>query len=537
MDISSLTILEEAPWPSLLLDQTGHIVLSNKCARSWLGIGPLSRPKLQTLLSVLDGASVIDFESGEPESNRNHRVLRTLRVKSGPNQPYMLTRSPLRVDGEDYRLLQFFRVAEDPAPKKAELPKPEPAKQETPKLEPPKQEEQKPDKVSEASTTDTSAFLKQKLDCALQLTRTVSLDFNNALTNILGHTSHLLSQTEPTHPWRPSLLAVEKSAERAAEIAHDLAAFSRQEKDTRAHVAGNLNSILRQTVEILQKSVSSNIAWRLDLKKHIHAAIFDEAKFQQAIVKILDNAIQAVGESGTISIKTANVQIESEGTTPPQGIPKGSFVRIEIVDTGPGIEGDILPRVFEPFFTTKANPPHRGLGLTWVYGIITNHGGRVGIASEPGEGCCVTIHMPSLPTTVKEVHDRDKDLAGKNSGTILFVDDEEMLLTMGETILSSSGYSVITAKNGEEALRRFKKAADAIDLVITDIVMPNMSGRELIEKLRVIDPDLNIICSSGYTPSDFKRSGLGSRDVQFLQKPFTSLELLSKVKQALAQTP
>ncbi len=520
MDIASLTILEAAPWPALLLDKEGQIIIANKSGRSLLGISPLARPTIQSLLSTPEGSDTVGVLLSQLESAGSRSLLKSLRVRAGAYHLYSLASSTVNVDGDVYQLLQLFAAVGEPPAIKPEV-KPEVA----------------PEMKREPSPLENSVFLKQKLDCALQLTRTVSLDFNNALTSILGHTSHLLDLAEPKHPWRTSLLAVEKSAERAAEIAHDLAAFSRQEKDTRSHVAGNINTLVRQTVDLLQKSLPPGVKWRLDLKKKLLAAEYDEAKMQQAILKVLDNAVQAVGETGTISIRTTNVQIENDDAGKPFGIQSGSYVRIELSDDGPGIPHEMLPRVFEPFFTTKPNPPHRGLGLTWVYGIVTNHGGRVAIQNEPCRGCSVSIHLPSLKTLVTDTHERDEDLERTGAHTILMVDDEEVLLTMGETILSSYGYSVLTATNGEEALRLFKSSADSIDLVITDIVMPNMSGRELIEKLRVLAPDLKIICSSGYVPPAHKRPTNGTEEQNFLQKPFTSRDLLRKVKQALSRSP
>jgi CheY-like chemotaxis protein len=200
---------------------------------------------------------------------------------------------------------------------------------------------------------------------------------------------------------------------------------------------------------------------------------------------------------------------------------------VEISDTGSGIDPEVLPRVFEPFFTTKSTSRHRGLGLAWVYGIITNHGGGVAISSQPGNGTSVRIYLPASKRLVKDMSIDIADFRGDQR--ILFVDDEDLLLTMGQMILSSYGYEVLTANNGKKALGILSGAEKPIDLIITDLVMPGMSGRELMEQVRRLSPETRVICSSG-----FVRAGNAEENDAYLQKPFTSQELLRKVKQILS---
>jgi two-component system cell cycle sensor histidine kinase/response regulator CckA len=197
----------------------------------------------------------------------------------------------------------------------------------------------------------------------------------------------------------------------------------------------------------------------------------------------------------------------------------------EISDNGSGIEPDVLPRIFEPFFTTK-KAPHRGLGLAWVYGIVTNHGGGVAVASQPGAGAAVRIFLPAESNVAPGGADFTDDLNG--TGTILMVDDEDLLLTMGEMILSSFGYTVLTANSGPKALVILAQSEKPVDLVITDLVMPVMSGRELVERLRQVSPTTRILSTSGYVQPANQPA-----NEAYLQKPFTSTELLLKVKHAL----
>ena len=321
---------------------------------------------------------------------------------------------------------------------------------------------------------------KQKLDCALQLARTVSLDFNNALTSILGHASLLLTQAEPTHPWRRSLIEVEKSAARAAEIANDLGTFSRPEKEQRGQSARNINSILQRAVELFSNAEGKKIAWNLQLERRPYATKFDEAKIQQAFVKVLENAVQAVEKNPQITVQSRNVELAEGAQDRDVRLNPGTYVCVEVSDNGPGISPEVLPRIFEPFFTTKGGK-HRGLGLAWVYGIVTNHGGGVAVSSQPGAGTSARVYLPAEKRVVQDTNISTDNLNGTQ--TILMVDDEDLMLTMGQTVLTTFGYKVLTANSGQKALDIIAKN-EKIDLVITDLVMPAMSGRELVERLR-----------------------------------------------------
>lgn len=373
-------------------------------------------------------------------------------------------------------------------------------------------------------------ILKQKLDCALQLARTVSLDFNNALTIILGHTSLLLSKAEPAHPWRHSLLEVEKSASRAAEVASELTMFSRQEKEPHRAAEGNLNMVINGCVDFFRNEKTAKIIWKTQLERELFSARFDEAKVQQALTKLLENAVEAIGDQdGQIFVQTRNVELTEPTQDRNVRLAAGPYVCIEIGDSGPGIAGDVLPRIFEPFFTTKG-PTHRGLGLALVYGIVTNHGGGVAVSSQPGTGTSVRVYLPAGKQFVAQGSGTDADLRGTE--TILVVDDESLLLTMAETILTDYGYCVLTANSGQHALDILSGEHVQIDLIITDLVMPAMGGRELIERVRQLLPGTRILCTSGYVLPTDKQA-----DTPYLQKPFTSRDLLAKVKQVLAPTP
>jgi signal transduction histidine kinase/CheY-like chemotaxis protein len=375
--------------------------------------------------------------------------------------------------------------------------------------------------------------LRQKLDCALQLARTVSLDFNNALTSILGHASFLLDKAEAGHPWRHSLMEVEKSAAHAAEIANELTVFSRQEKETHRAPQGNLNAMATHCVDFFRSAYGEKITWKTQLERELFIARFDEAKVQQALTKVLENAVEAVipHGNGQIMVQTRNMELSEPTQDRNVRLAAGTYVCVEITDNGDGIEPEVLLRIFEPFFSTK-DKSHRGLGLALVYGIVTNHGGGVAVSSQPGLGTSARVYLPAENQSIHEDVSSvpEDDLHGME--TIMVVDDENVLLTMAETVLSEYGYCVLTANSGHKALAILSRGDVQVDLLITDLVMPTMSGRELIERVRRLAPDTRIMSTSGYVMPADKQTG-----TPYLQKPFTSRELLAKVKQVLAIKP
>lgn len=487
-------ILENAGWPVLLVNTAGGIVRANAAAVRTFGSAAEGEMPLSTIWASENGHMAEQFILKWDSSPSPPGPLKFTTERNGV-RAFFTSICPITEDRE--KLFMFQLLPNSP--------------------------------TSEAKEPGgTEMFVqKQKLDCALQLARTVSLDFNNALTSILGHTSLLLTQAEANHPWRHSLIEVEKSAGRAAEIANDLASFSRQDKETRGQTARNLNAILERAIELFVNSEGKRISWRTELEKQLFATKFDEAKIQQAFAKIFENAVQAIQADGEVTVYSRNVDLAQGSQDQNVRLAAGTYVCVEISDTGCGIEASVLPRIFEPFFTTKGGK-HRGLGLAWVYGIVTNHGGGVAVSSEQGNGTSVRVYLPAEKRVVLD----DRGTAGEDlrgTQTVLMVDDEDLMLTMGETVLSHFGYEVITANTGKKALEILVEGKKNIDLIITDMVMPGMSGRELMEQVLKVLPDMKILRTSGYRPLP-----TSSDETTYLQKPFTSRQLLLKVKQVLA---
>ena len=509
--------LESAAWPALLLNAGGAVLRANTAATGMFGAALAGdSPQLSAIWSPENGAAPADFFARWEQSPTVTTDLK-FRAANGGTVPFTASICAFNSDGRKWFVLQLLPAVEvAPAP----APAPVPA---TPTVA-------AAPVAAKVASDAGGMLLKQKLECALQLARTVSLDFNNALTGILGHTSLLLGKAEAGHPWRHSLMEVEKSAARAAEIAHELTVFSRQEKEGQRAPPGNLNLVVTRCVDFFRGEHGAKITWKLQMDRGLYSARFDEAKVQQALTKILENAVEAIaGKDGQISAQTRNVDLAEPTQDRNVHLAAGAYVCIEIGDSGPGIEAEVLPRIFEPFFTTKSGS-HRGLGLALVYGIVTNHGGGVAVSSQPGAGTSVRVYLQAEKQFITENAGANENLHGKE--TILFVDDENMLLTMAETILAEYGYTVLTANSGQKALTILSRDNVHVDLIITDLVMPTMGGRELIERVRQLMPATRVICTSGYVVPADKQAG-----TPYLQKPFTSRQLLAKVKQVLAPIP
>ena len=514
--------LETASWPVLVVGITGEIQQANAFARAVFGGGDGNPPKrLVGLWTFENGCSAEQFLR-QLESASTFTFPLKLQTTKGGLVAFSVHVCPWQRDGKKEYILQIHARPAVSAAKSGEPSSPQQSPSELaspacPALESVAHTEPRPEPGSRVF------MLEQKLLCALQLTRTVAMDFNNALTSILGHTTHVLGQMPPEHQWRGSVQQIEKAAERAAQVAFDLSTFSREEQEAQPEAAGNLNQLVRKLVDQFKGRAAGGVSWRVNLETRQFSSPFSEAKLAQALEKILDNAVEAVGAEGTLSVSTQNRELSRPTEDGRVTLQPGTYVCIEINDTGPGIPADVLPQVVDPFFTTKRG--HRGLGLAWAYGIVTNHGGSLAISSSPGQGTTVRVYLPADRKSLEEGLLADEDLRGDQ--TVLIVDDEELLLTMSEMVLTSFGYRVLTAANGQQAMEVIEHPDSHVDLVVTDLVMPHMDGHQLIQRLHAVVPDMRVICTSGnFRPSNRE---LG---VTYLQKPFTSQDLLRVVKEA-----
>ena len=370
--------LEGAAWPALLLNAGGAVLRSNTAATNTFGAALAGEsPPLSAIWSPENGKSPEEFFARWEQSPTVTADLK-FRVASGATMKFTAAVCTFNSEGRKWFVLQLLPAV---------VPGPATAPVVSAMAHAPGETKAGPDAGG--------MMLKQKLECALQLARSVSLDFNNALTSILGHTSLLLSKAEAGHPWRHSLMEVEKSASRAAEIANELSVFSRQEKEAHRQPPGNLNVVVGRCVDFFRGEHGTKITWKTQLEPKLFSARVDEAKVQQALSKILENAVEAIaGGSGQIYAQTRNVDLTEPTQDRNVHLAAGAYVCIEIGDSGPGIEADILPRIFEPFYlASEGSKRGTGLGLSIAKEIVELHGGSITVDSRVNSGSVFTVRL------------------------------------------------------------------------------------------------------------------------------------------------
>jgi len=371
----------------------------------------------------------------------------------------------------------------------------------------------------------------QKMEAVGRLAGGVAHDFNNLLTAILGHADLLL---EAGHDGSHADLAeIKRAAQRAAGLTRQLLAFSR--KQILQPRVLDLNTVVAGVGTLLRRLIGEDIELRIVPAQGLGSVEADPGQLEQVILNLAVNARDAMPRGGKLTIETANVDLDAVYAREHVGVEPGSYVMLAVSDTGVGMDEDVKAHLFEPFFTTKGQAQGTGLGLATVYGVVKQSGGFIWVYSEPGRGTAFKIYFPrkaAPPQELEPVPTRESSLAG--SGTILLVEDEEAVRRLASRVLEARGYTVLSAANGLQALDIVQRHPGAIDLVITDVVMPHMSGRELAEMVRPRRPAAKVLYVSGYTDEAIVRHGVLDAGVLFLQKPFTPDSLARKVKEVLS---
>jgi two-component system, cell cycle sensor histidine kinase and response regulator CckA len=385
----------------------------------------------------------------------------------------------------------------------------------------------------------------QKMDMVGQLAGGIAHDFNNVLSAIMMANDFLLNAHKPTDPSFQDIMQIKQNATRAATLVRQLLAFSRRQT-LRPQVL-DLGDALSDLTMLLRRLIGEKVKLDLVHGRDLWPVKVDVSQFEQVIVNLAVNARDAMPDGGKLTVRTANVTTEEAGRLAYKGMPAADYVRIDIVDTGSGIAPDIVDKIFEPFFSTKEVGKGTGLGLSTVYGIVKQTGGFVYVDSETDKGTSFHIflprHHPELEVqgdvhgangAAKEAPPEPKprtDLTGQ--GTILLVEDEEGLRSLNARGLRSRGYSVIEASNGIEAMEALEQENGAVDLVVSDVVMPEMDGPTLLKTMRGRNPDLKIIFVSGYAEDAFEKSLPENQQFAFLPKPFTLSQLVAAVKETM----
>ncbi len=384
----------------------------------------------------------------------------------------------------------------------------------------------------------------QKMDMVGQLAGGIAHDFNNVLSAIMMANDFLLNAHKPTDPSFQDIMQIKQNATRAATLVRQLLAFSRRQT-LRPQVL-DLGDALSDLTMLLRRLIGEKVKLDLIHGRDLWPVKVDVSQFEQVIVNLAVNARDAMPDGGKLTVRTGNVTAEESTQLAYKGMPAAEYVRIDVIDTGTGIPSEIVDKIFEPFFSTKEVGKGTGLGLSTVYGIVKQTGGFVYVDSEPGKGTSFRIFLPrhhpepevaSDPIAAKarqgassEAKPRT-DLTGQ--GTILLVEDEEGLRSLNARGLRSRGYSVIEASNGVEALEALEEKNGAVDLVVSDVVMPEMDGPTLLKTMRGKNPDLRIIFVSGYAEDAFEKSLPENQQFAFLPKPFTLSQLVAAVKETM----
>ncbi len=371
----------------------------------------------------------------------------------------------------------------------------------------------------------------QKMEAVGMLAGGVAHDFNNLLTIITGYSQLILNNLSQHDSNRHSAEQILKAGERAAALTKQLLAFSRRQ--VLQPKVLDVNKLVSSLGAMLQRLIGEDIDLRLVLRPELGRVSADPGQLEQVLMNLVVNARDAMPKGGTLTIETANVHLDENYTGRHLAMSPGAYILLAVSDTGSGMDEATRTRLFEPFFTTKGVGKGTGLGLSTVFGIIKQSGGSVEVYTEPERGTSVKVYLPRMdqPVSIESEHTR-KALA-RGSETILLVEDEEMVRNLVRETLEREGYQVLDAPGPVEARRIAERHRGPIQLLITDVVMPKVSGRELAEGLLKRRSHLKVLYMSGYTDSAIINNGILQKEVAFLQKPFTPGALSEKVREVL----
>jgi two-component system cell cycle sensor histidine kinase/response regulator CckA len=377
----------------------------------------------------------------------------------------------------------------------------------------------------------------QKLESLGVLAGGIAHDFNNLLMAILGNADLALMDLSPASPARQNLQEIEKASRRAAELCRQMLAYSGKGKFVVEKL--NLSEVVQEMAHLLEISISKKAALRYHFTQNLPAVKADATQLRQIIMNLITNASEAIGEaSGVIAVSTGLIQCDRDylgGTFLDDHLPEGSYVYLEVADTGCGMDEETRNKIFDPFFTTKFTG--RGLGLAAILGIVRGHQGAIKISSEPEKGSSFKVLFPAVPPETENQGEKIKN--GKpvwqGGGTILLVDDDETIRLVGKRMLERLGFEVITVADGQEAFESFRRGADQILCVLLDLTMPRLDGEECFRELRRIRKDARIIVTSGYNEQEVTQRFIGKGLAGFIQKPFALNTLQEVLRAALGE--
>jgi len=389
--------------------------------------------------------------------------------------------------------------------------------------------------ITERKRLETQFFQSQKMETIGRLAGGIAHDFNNLLTVIKGYTQLSLSHIQEGDPCRENIEEIKAAAERAAELTNQLLTFSRRQiLDMKVL---DLNTIVRGLEKMTGRIIGEDIEMLTVLDDHLGRVKTDPGQIEQVILNLVVNARDAMPAGGKLAIETANVVLDETYARTHIGVPPGSYVMLSVSDTGCGMSPEIKELIFEPFFTTKEEGKGTGLGLSTIYGIVKQSGGNIWVYSEPGRGTTFKIYLPRVEeeTDALPVQDHTDHLP-KGNETVLLVEDDPSLRALAARVLRYQGYKVLEATNGHEAIGIARESIqERIHLLLTDVVMPHMGGRELVKRMKTLQSEIRVLFISGYTDHTIIYHAGLKPGTPFLQKPFSPTALAQKVREVLDQ--
>ena len=387
--------------------------------------------------------------------------------------------------------------------------------------------------AAEKEALETQLIQAQKMEAVGRLAGGVAHDFNNMLAVILGNVEMALDSVASDQPLHAELREIHKAAERSADLTRQLLAFAR--KQTVAPKVLDMNETVEGMLKMLRRLIGEHIELAFQPGEDAGRVKMDPSQIDQILVNLCVNARDAIGDGGTLTIRTADVVVDEAACAGQEGAVPGRYVRLEVRDNGCGMDSETLAHLFEPFYTTKGIGQGTGLGLCTVYGIVKQNNGFIGVESAVGQGTVFSLYMPRFAAEESAgAAPPVQDASVPGHETILLVEDEPSILSMVRSLLERRGYTVLAVGSPGEALRLVQGLRGKIDLLVTDVVMPEMNGRELARTLRLVQPEMKRLYMSGYAADLLAQRGILEDSLNFIHKPFTVAEFEKRVREALA---
>ncbi|MGD0063428.1 MAG: PAS domain S-box protein [Streptosporangiaceae bacterium] len=524
-DHSFVGLLEGAPDAMVCVDRSGRISLVNAQAERLFGYGRAELVDQPVELLVPEAARAghparRDHYLGDPKPRpMSARMELSGRRRDGSTFPAEISLSAIDTDDDDGLLI--IAAVRD-VTEQLEL----------------RAARERLSNQAERDKLEQQLTQSQRLESMGQLAGGVAHDFNNLLaviTNYAEFVGEEVAKDAAQADWqavRHDVNQIRLAAGRAADLTRQLLAFAR--RDVVQPRPLNLNEVIARVEQLLIRTLSEHVELKTELAPGLCAVLADPGQIEQVLVNLAVNARDAMPAGGTLMVETTTTDIDASHPASQVGVPPGQYACMKICDTGTGMPREVIDRAFEPFFTTKPKGEGTGLGLATVYGIVTQAGGYVQISSEPGLGTTFTILLPATGQEVRLEPAAEQKPAKGAGETVLIVEDEPAMREVTQRILSRAGYHVLVAASGRAAIEIVENYPGDIDVLLADVIMPHMSGKESAEQIRVLHPGIKVLFMSGYTQGLLDTHGVVAAGINVLQKPFTEASLLIRLGQLIA---